>query len=129
MILIQITPESLWYGACFRFKTGATAREAWVAVHAAAPKDGAWHVGVYRHQRIGKDKEPVLVSVVGNKREGVASAEAFLCELDCEEIDLHSETWVALVKRRVQKMNELIEQGAGGGRHVIPHPPEGDMIT
>lgn len=129
MITIQLDPRfPLWYGVCYRFETGVRAREVWVALQEAAPADGAWHTGVYRHQRIGKDKEPVLVSIVGDKKDGFEAAEAFLAKQGGEEIDLHPETWIALVKRRVEKIVELTNEGAGFGRHVIPHPPEGDEI-
>jgi hypothetical protein len=130
MIEIQIKPgEPPWYGACYRWPTGDEARAAWVALNDLAPEDGSWHVGIYRHQRVGKDTEPVLVSVVGDLRHGVEAAEISLRVDGGEETELHDLTWRELLKRRVEMILKLSAEGAGYGRHSIPHAPGGDTLS
>lgn len=128
MIQIDVIPESTWYGACYRFGSGSQARAAWAALMDLAPEDGSWHTGVYRHQRIGKDTEPVLVTAVGDRRFGVEAAEISLQVDGGVETELHPDTWKALIKRRVEMILKLRDEGAGHGRHQIPHAPEGDTL-
>lgn len=127
MIEIGVTPIDVWYGHCRRFESGAAAREAWVAISDLNP-DGSWHVGILRHQRVGKDAEPVLVSIVGDKLDGFERAEAALVAQGGEEIELHPQTWLQLVKRRVEVVIALDARGAQPGRHLIPHPWGGDVL-
>lgn len=118
----------VWYAVCRRFDTGAEAKAAWAALSDLDPT-GSWHVGIYRHQRIGKDSEPVLVSLVGDRLEGFEKAEAALAAQGGVEIELHPETWLQMVKRRVEMILALAEQGAGAGRHRIMHPPGGETLS
>lgn len=116
-----------WYGACYRFPSGAEAKEAWSMISDLNP-DGSWHVGILRHMRVGLDDEAVLVSVVGGLAEGVRSAEEALKALGGEETELHPNTWLLLVKRRVEAVLALDAAGAGSGRHRIQHPEGGDLL-
>ena len=128
MITIDLIPgEAVWYGCCYRWPTGGEARDAWAAV-SDLNLDGSWHVGIFRHQRIGLDSEPVLVSAVGDLKAGVEAAEISLMVDGGIETELHPETWVQLCKRRIEAIIALDEAGAGAGRHRILHPEGGDLL-
>src|SRR5215467_14407483 len=107
-----------WHCACHRFDTPDLAYAAFVRVHEAHP-DGRLGLGIYRHQRLGLDSEAVLVSVVGlDKRDEVSEAERIL---GGEEIQLHPENWLMLIKRRAEVVLELGKEGFQPGRYRIVH--------
>jgi hypothetical protein len=117
-----------WYGACYRFETGMASKAAYLGLERRWP-DGSLHVGVYRHMRVGLDSEAVMLSVVGDRREGVEKADRFLSDLGAEETEQHLETWLTLIKRRVEVVLALRATGAEPGRYHVAHPPGGDTLS
>lgn len=116
--MFEITLDGYdWYCACRRFPSGAEAKAAFEAAFGTAP--GEMNLGVYRHQRIGLDDEPVLVSVVGRDREDVERADRLLD--GGVDTMLHYETWLQLITRRLQVVIDLHGKGAPTGRYRIPH--------
>jgi hypothetical protein len=112
-----------WHVSCRRFKTGSSAKAAFGRVHNGEHNLG---VGVYRHMRQGLDKEPVLVSVVGLDADKVQAAEELL---GGDEIELHPQTWLELIKRRLEVVIALDAAGAEEGRYRIPHSEGGDRLA
>ena len=118
VVLLDLGDHELpWYCACHRFETAEDAYAAFVRVHEREP-DGSLDMGVFRHQRIGLDAAPVLVSVVSLKKASVELAEELM---DGEPTELHPASWLELIKRRAQKVLDLASQGATSGRYRIVH--------
>lgn len=117
--------ETPWYATCRRFETAEDAYAAFVAVHEASP-GGEFNIGIYRHQRVGLDKAPVLVSAVGIKREGVEAADAIMD--DGEVTELHGSTWLELIRRRAEIVLDLRAIGATHGRYRILHDEPGEAL-
>lgn len=124
MITIRVEDLEPWFCSCRRFPTSEEARAAWVRVSDSDAK-GDLNIGVYRHGRIGLDRGTPLVSVVGMEAENVAKAEALI---GGEEIELHPDSWLQLIKRRVEVVLQLHEEGKRAGRYVVPHKPGGDRL-
>jgi hypothetical protein len=115
--------EAPWFCICRRFETADDAYAGFVAVFESSP-EGERNVGVYQHQRVGLDHAPVLVSVVGTERESVEAAERLIAE--GEPTELHGNTWLVLIKRRIAVVLNLSSTGAIEGRYRIVHDEEGN---
>lgn len=123
MIELQLG-EVRWYGISRHFPSGAEAKAAFETVHAADPT-GSFNVGLYRHQRVGLDAEPQLVSIVGHQAEGVERAAELL---GGEDIEQPGSTWEALILRRTRVVVDLMEKGSGSGRYRIGHGETGEIL-
>ena len=122
--MIELPLDETWYGSSRIFPSGALAREAYARI-GEHDHDGRLAVGVYRHQRIGLDAEPVLVTVGGLRREGVEQAERLL---GGEEVSLHPSTWLQLVARRLEVVAAMAVQDLPSGHYVVRHPPGGRRL-
>lgn len=124
MIEIEIA-DTHWYGVSRIFPTPEEARAAYVGVN-EYDSTGRLDIGVYRHQRVGLDDGPVLVSIVGMRREGVEEAERLI---GGKEIEQHPDTWAALIARRVRVVMDLHAKGERSGHYEMPHGEEGETMT
>jgi len=123
--MIEITiADTTWYGVSRVFPTGGEARAAFVAL-GQHDRDGSLNVGVYRHQRVGLDSEPVLVSIVGIEPEKVAAAAKLI---EGEEVEQHPDTWLSLIARRARVVLDLYATGARSGHYEMPHGKEGERL-
>jgi hypothetical protein len=125
-VIVVLLSEGVppWYGSCRKFSSGLTAKAAFERVF-GHDDQGRLGVGVYRHQRVGLDTEPVLVSVIGLDEEGVSKAEELL---GGEETELHAETWLELIRRRLEMVVALDDAGETDGRFRIEHSEKGDRL-
>lgn len=112
-----------WYGVSRHFASGAEAKAAFEGVHDADPT-GSFDVGLYRHQRVGLDREAQLVTIVGHLREGVEQAAKIL---GGEDIEQHHDTWQTLILRRARMVIGLLGEGAKAGRYRVGHG-EGETL-
>lgn len=111
-----------WYCSCRRFYSATGAATAFERIF---NHDSSLGVGVYRHQRVGLDREAMLVSVVGLDPEGVRKAEELL---GGEATRLDPENWHDLILRRMKVVNALSQAGEKKGRYRIEHSKNGDPL-
>lgn len=106
MIEIEVAGTH-WFGISRIFASGAQARNAYVAL-GEYDRDGRLDIGIYRHQRVGLDSEPVLVTIVGLRPETVEEAGKLI---EGSEVEQHPDTWLALIARRVRFVLDNPQQG------------------